>query len=251
MRDKSRKTRNVKLRFGERLSREEGTIIKDWGGRLPFALIYPNAYYLGMSNLGIHTIYNLLNSYREVVCERAFPEEGDKNPPLSLEGQRPLTDFAILAFSVSYELDYFNIVSILKASGLPLYAADRDERHPLIIAGGPCITTNPMPVAPFFDCLCIGEAEPILPKMLPVLLEGIGGRRDELLKAIQAIRGSARVTTENPEASLQALEKYAKDVLEVPVKDEGIVININTPDEYARRRAAPEARKKDAHAQED
>jgi len=190
MRDKARKTREAKPRFGTRLSREEGTVIKDWGGRLPVALIYPNSYYLGMSNLGIHAIYGILNSYHNVVCERVFWEkEGQKPSPLSIESQRPLTDFAVLAFSVSYELDYFNIVSILRASGIPLLAADRDERHPLVIAGGPCITANPVPLSPFFDCLCIGEAEPVLPNLLTVLFEGIGGRRDELLKALASLPG--------------------------------------------------------------
>lgn len=190
MRDKARKTRGAKPRFGTRLSREEGTIIKDWGGRLPIALIYPNSYFLGMSNLGIHAIYGLLNSYHNVVCERVFWEKGGHiAAPLSIESRRPLTDFAVLAFSISYELDYFNIVPTLKASGIPLLAADRDESHPLVIGGGPCITANPMPLSPFFDCLCIGEAEPVLPNMLPVLLEGIGGRRDELLKALALLPG--------------------------------------------------------------
>ena len=115
----------------QRLSREQGTIIKDWGGRLPVALVYPNSYYIGMSNLGLHAIYRLLNSYDEVICERAFWEKGDRQlPALSLESQRPLSDFAVIAFSVSYELDYFNVVQVLKTSGIPLYAADRDERHP-------------------------------------------------------------------------------------------------------------------------
>jgi len=155
------KTKKVKTRPRERLNREEGTIIKDWGGRLPIALIYPNSYYLGMSNLGLHAIYTLLNSHDEVVCERAFWERGNQDrklATLSLESQRPLSDFAILAFSISYELDYFNVVQILEASDIPLYAADRDERHPVVIAGGPCITANPVPLSPFFDCLCIGEA---------------------------------------------------------------------------------------------
>ncbi len=127
------------------LSREQGTIIKDWGGRIPIALIYPNSYYIGMSNLGLHAIYGLFNSYSEVVCERAFWERENRDrklPTLSLETQRPLSDFAVLAFSITYELDYFNVVQILRASGIPLYAAARDERHPLIIAGGPCITAN-------------------------------------------------------------------------------------------------------------
>ncbi len=176
-----------------RLSREQGTSIKDWGGRIPIAFIYPNSYYVGMSNLGLHAIYRLLNSYSEVVCERAFWEKESKSqkllPPLSLESQRPLSDFAVLAFSISYEADYFNVVQILEASGIPLYAAERDERHPLVIAGGPCITANPMPLSPFFDCLGIGEAEPIIPTMLPILAEGIGGKRDELLKALASLPG--------------------------------------------------------------
>jgi radical SAM superfamily enzyme YgiQ (UPF0313 family) len=173
-----------------RLSREQGTIIKDWGGRIPIALIYPNSYYVGMSNLGVHTIYYLLNSYREIVGERAFWEKErpvPTTPVLSLESQRPLTDFAALAFSITYELDYFNVVSILKASGIPLYAANRDDRHPLVIAGGPCITANPLPLSPFFDCLCIGEAEPILPEMLPILSEGIFSKRNEQLKALASL----------------------------------------------------------------
>ena len=176
----------------QRLSREQGTIVKDWGGRIPIALIYPNSYYIGMSNLGLHAIYRLLNGYSEVVCERAFWERDNRAeplPPLSLESQRPLSDFAVLTFSITYELDYFNVVQILRASGIPLYAADRDERHPLIIAGGPCIIANPLPLSPFFDCLCIGEAEAILPAMLPVLSEGIGSKRDKLLKELASLPG--------------------------------------------------------------
>jgi len=179
-------------RARQQLSREQGTIIKDWGGRLPVALIYPNSYYIGMSNLGLHTIYSLLNSHSEVVCERAFWEKENRVqqlPTLCLESQRPLSDFAVLAFTITYELDYLNVGQILKTSGIPLYAADRDERHPLVIAGGPCIMANPLPLSPFFDCLCIGEAEPILPAMLPVLSEGIGGKRNDLLKALASLPG--------------------------------------------------------------
>jgi radical SAM superfamily enzyme YgiQ (UPF0313 family) len=176
----------------QRLSKEQGTIIKDWGGRIPVALIYPNSYYVGMSNLGVHAIYSLLNSYSEVVGERAFWERDNKDkklPTLSLESQRPLSDFTVLAFSINYELDYFNVVHILKTSGIPLYAADRDEKHPIVIAGGACIIANPLPLSPFFDCLCIGEAEAILPAMLPILHEGITGKRNDLLKALASLPG--------------------------------------------------------------
>jgi radical SAM superfamily enzyme YgiQ (UPF0313 family) len=171
-----------------RLSRETGVIIKDWGGKLPIALIYPNSYYIGMSNLGIQAIYRLINDRPDAVCERSFCEESN-DMPLAMESQRPLTDFAVLAFSISYELDYFNVVRMLKASGIPLYAKDRDETHPLVIAGGPCITANPIPLSPCFDCLCIGEAEAILPAMLPVLKDGSGEDRKELLKALAVLPG--------------------------------------------------------------
>ncbi|MBI2852203.1 MAG: radical SAM protein [Chloroflexi bacterium] len=195
-----------------KLSRETGVIVKDWGGRLPFALVYPNSYYLGMSNLGIHALYSLLNSRSQVICERVFWEHD--GAAISLESQRPLPDFAVIAFSISYELDYFNIASVLRASGIPVYAADRDESHPMVIAGGPCISANPMPVAPFFDCLCIGEGEALLPGMLPVLTDGLGGSRDELLKALAALPG-VYVPKYPPKG--QVARQWTKNLDEFPV----------------------------------
>ena len=174
-----------------RLAVEQGAIIKDWGGKLPVALIYPNSYYIGMSNLGIQTLYRLINDQSDAVCERVFWEPKDSTDvlPLAIESQRPLNDFAVLAFSLSYELDYYSIVPILKASGIPIYARDRDETQPLIIAGGPCITTNPMPLSPFFDCLCVGEAEAILPEMLPMMRDGVSENRDDLKKKLASLPG--------------------------------------------------------------
>lgn len=177
-------TWNQKTR--RRLSREQGIISKDWGGKIPIALIYPNTYYVGMSNLGFQTIYGLLNSYNNIVCERVF---WDQSPTRSIESERPLEDFAVLAFSISYELDYFNVTQILKSSAIPLFAADRNDSHPLVIAGGPCIIANPEPVSPFFDCLAIGEGEAILPPMLKIIAEGIHGKRDELLQALSSLPG--------------------------------------------------------------
>ncbi len=171
-----------------RLSRERGAIFKDWGGRIPIALSYPNTYYVGMSNLGFQTIYGLLNSYDNIVCERVFWEEKAKQP-LSIESGRPQGDFAVLAFSISYELDYFNVVTIIKSSAIPLFAADRNDSHPLLIAGGPCSIANPEPLSPFFDCFAIGEGEAILPPMLEALTEGVQGSRDELLRALASLPG--------------------------------------------------------------
>ncbi|MBI4297808.1 MAG: radical SAM protein [Chloroflexi bacterium] len=174
-------------RTRQKLRREDGAIIKDWGGRFPIALIYPNSYYLGMSNLGFQTIYGLLNAQGSIVCERFFWE--GEGRPLALESGRPLDHFSLLAFSISYELDYFNVLQVLKSAGIPVLAQDRDERHPLVIAGGPCITANPLPLSPFFDALAIGEAEAILPPFLDVLREGESGSRSELFQAIASVPG--------------------------------------------------------------
>lgn len=202
-------------RARQRLSSEEGATVKDWGGRIPFALIYPNTYYVGMSNLGLHAVYRLLNSYQDFLCERAFREKDipRQSTILSIESQRPLTDFAVLAFTISYELDYFNVVHILKSCGIPLYAAERDERHPLVIAGGPCVMSNPAPLAPFFDCLCIGEAESILPALLPVLKEGIGGQRPSLLKALASLPG---VFVPNLHTGNKVVRQWLKNLDESP-----------------------------------
>ena len=176
----------------ERLAREEGTVVKDWGGRLPMALVYPNSYYIGMSNLGLHTLYSQLNRHGDIVCERVFREGETRErniSPLSLESGRPLSDFKVVAFTISYELDYFNVVSLLKASGIPPLAADRDDSHPLVIAGGPCVTANPMPLSPFFDGFGIGEAEKLLPNLLPVIIDNVGEERGRLLKAMAGLPG--------------------------------------------------------------
>ncbi|MDD5590806.1 MAG: radical SAM protein [Dehalococcoidales bacterium] len=200
-----------------RLAREEGAVIRDWGGRVPIALVYPNSYYVAMSCLGLHALYRLLNSYSGFVCERVFWErehQARRSSPLSLESQRPLTDFAVLAFSISYEVDYINVVEILKASGIPLYAGDRDGRHPLVIAGGPCVTANPLPLSPFFDLLCIGEGEPIVPTLLPVLADGIGGERSELLRALSSLPG---VYVPQCQPVKPVVRQWANDLDSLPV----------------------------------
>jgi radical SAM superfamily enzyme YgiQ (UPF0313 family) len=155
------------------LADETGVIHKDWGSGLPVALVYPNTYQLGMSSLAIHLLYHLFNAWPGIVCERAFwgfqSPPGDDEPLISLESQRPLSDFAVIAFSVSYELDYFNLVHILRRSGIPVLSADRDESWPLVIAGGPAVSANPAPLADILDAVAIGEAEALAPGLLEAL----------------------------------------------------------------------------------
>ncbi len=146
---------------------ETGIIRKDWRGRIRVALVYPNRYYVGMSNLGFQTVYHLLNMIEHVVCERSFlPEENGRarGAATTIESGRPISDFDIIAFSISFENDYLNIPAILEKAGLPLQSCDRGDSHPLIMAGGVACFLNPEPIARFIDCFLIGEAEEILPE---------------------------------------------------------------------------------------
>ncbi|HLY68020.1 MAG TPA: radical SAM protein [Chloroflexota bacterium] len=172
---------------------ERGAVFKDWGGRLPIALLYPNSYHVGMSSLGLQALYGIFNSYDDVVCERAFlPDDFDrqhKPEVLSLESGRQLRDFAVLAFSFTYELDYFNFVRMLRAANIPPCAADRGPGDPLIIAGGPGVFMNPEPIAPFLDAVVIGEGEPVIEPLLDVLRQARGSERSETLARLAAIPG--------------------------------------------------------------
>ncbi len=144
---------------------ESGVIRKDWRGKIRVALAYPNQYRVGMSSLGFQTVYQQLNAFENVVCERVFPPEEDAGaatPVLSLESRQPLAAFDIIAFSISFENDYLNVLRILKAAGLPLRSENRVFPHPLVIAGGVACLLNPEPISPFIDCFLIGEAETLL-----------------------------------------------------------------------------------------
>src|SRR5947209_4798539 len=188
----------------KRLAREQGTIRKDWGGRLPIALCYPNSYAVGMCNLGFQSVYSLFNSARGFVCERVFAEPvligsssagrgdwtGDESyriqsrlealgEPLSVESQRPLGDFSVVAFSLSFELDYFNIGDVLRRAGVAPLAMDRVETDPIVIAGGPAVSGNPEPVAPMLDAVIVGEVEPVMAGLQEVFLGG-GSRADQI-----------------------------------------------------------------------
>lgn len=171
---------------GRRLrENERGTILKDWGGRLPVALVFPNTYYLGMSSLAVHALYNLWNARDDVVCERIFT---GMTPAVSVESGAPADYFPVIAITLSYEMDYFNVVSFLRASGIPLLAAHRDETHPLVIAGGPAISANPEPLAPILDASFIGEVEPVF-ESLTDALRLVAAGRDAALDALSKING--------------------------------------------------------------
>jgi radical SAM superfamily enzyme YgiQ (UPF0313 family) len=157
----------IKAHLKKLLSREQGAVVREWGARFPVALVYPQIYPVAMGNLGFQAIYHLLNAHPGFVCERAFlpaPEEWDEHrrtrtPILTLESQRPLTDFAAVAFSISFEADYPNVLQLLAGAGIPLTAAGRGPGDPLVLAGGVATFLNPEPLAPFVDAFFLGEGE--------------------------------------------------------------------------------------------
>ena len=183
------------------LEKERGTVYKPWGGRISICLIYPNSYHVGMSNLGFQTVYQLLNAEDDVVCERTFlpdPEDlleyGNTQTPLfSLESQKPLADFDILAFSISFENDFLNILSLLDLAHLPIESHLREERYPLVMGGGVAVLLNPEPLAAFFDLFVIGEAEEVLGELLESYRAAFSekGRRDKesLLEKLGEVEG--------------------------------------------------------------
>ena len=148
---------------------ESGAVKKQHAGRLTVALVYPNTYAVGMSNLGFLTVYRLLNEFDHVVCERAFLPAGKDDPALGIhavESGKPIGNFDIVAFSLSFENDYPAILTVLEKAGIPLESSDRGTPHPLVVAGGVACFLNPEPIAAFIDCFLLGEAEIILPLFL-------------------------------------------------------------------------------------
>lgn len=176
------------------LSKEKGTVYKDPGGKITIALAYPNTYHVGMSNLGFQGIYGLLNGMEDVVCERTFlPEDKDIDEHVrthtelfSMESKKALGRFDIIAFSVSFENDYPNILKMLDLAKLPRRSSERN-RHPLIIMGGVCSFFNPEPVSDFFDLCFVGEAEEMLPEFLNIYRTS--SNKSDLLKRSLNVEG--------------------------------------------------------------
>jgi len=147
-------------------------------GSFRVALGYPNLYYVGMSNLGFQCVFDMLNAIPDVRCERAFlPDdvhaaeiERTGQPLVTLDSGRPLRDFDMVAFSVSFENDYLHVLKMLRMAGIPLRAKDRGPRDPLVVLGGAALFLNPEPLAPFADLVAVGEGEALVGKMMDALL---------------------------------------------------------------------------------
>jgi radical SAM superfamily enzyme YgiQ (UPF0313 family) len=177
------------------LSREVGYVRKPHGGRLRVALAFPNTYYVGMSSLGFQTVYRLFNDLDDVVCERVFlpPKQeleaqlASGAPLLTVESGTPVRDFDVLAFSVSFEWDYTNVVAMLRLAGIPPRAEGRDPRHPLVVVGGAVTFVNPEPLAPFADVVAAGEGEVLVPELMSAVRDE--ATRDDVLRRLAPSRG--------------------------------------------------------------
>jgi len=177
------------------LANEVGYITKPHGGRLRVALVFPNTYFVGMSNLGFQTIYKLFNAEPGIVCERAFlPPKGELAaqvasgaPLLTLESQTPVGDFDVLAFSVSFEWDYTNVLTLLRLAQVPQRASERTGSNPLVVIGGAVTFVNPEPLALFADVVAAGEGEALVPPLLAAF-EAAEDRAD-LLRRLACERG--------------------------------------------------------------
>lgn len=164
----------IKQKIKDILEKETGGSIFARGTRRPMAFLYPNSYNIGMSNLGLQILYREINARGDTACERFFlpekklrPEyEKTKTPLLSMETQKPLADFGIIAVMMSFEMDYLNLLTMLKLGKVALDAQKRKGNEPIVIIGGPCATFNPEPLAFFADAFVIGEGEETIQAVL-------------------------------------------------------------------------------------
>ncbi len=178
---------------------EWNSIVKDWQtAKVKIALAYPDLYEIGMSNLALPIFYDLLNKQPVVLAERVYAPWVDMEaamrqasiPLLSLESKQPLTEFDIIGFSLGYELTYTNVLNMLALAGIPVLARERNNSHPLVIAGGSC-ALNPEPMADFIDLFVIGEGEEVTLELIETFQrwkkEGEG--KEELLRQLATIPG--------------------------------------------------------------
>lgn len=202
------------------------------------ALCFPDLYEVGMSHLGLKILYSILNGRRDLVCERSFAPWHDMEnlmrqkriPLFSLETKTPLREFDMIGFSLQYELSYTNILNMLDLAGIPLFSKERDASLPLIIGGGPC-AFNPEPVADFFDCFIIGEAEEAILEVADAVIESkvSGATRRQLLEKLAGIEGVYVPSPPDGQAAIpkKIKKRFIADLESAPFPERPIVPFIN------------------------
>jgi radical SAM superfamily enzyme YgiQ (UPF0313 family) len=189
------KVQSQRERARELLSKEVGYVRKPHGGRLRVALAFPNTYFVGMSNLGLQTVYKLFNAEPGIVCERVFlppktelqAQLASGEPLVTIESQTLVRDFDVFAFSVSFEWDYTNVLTMLRLAGIQPRADRRTHHDPLIVIGGAVTFVNPEPLALFADVIAAGEGEVLIPSLLRGFESATD--RDDLLHRLAQERG--------------------------------------------------------------
>ena len=192
-------TWELKNKILETLAKETGAQCFAPGARRAFAFVYPNSYKVGMSNLGMHILYQIINARGDTACERFFLPDNKmlaeykrtRTPLMSMETQRQLNEFEVIGVMMSFEMDYANLLTMLQMSNIKLRAADRNDKEPLVVIGGPCATFNPEPLAEVADVFVIGEGEEVINDLLDAVYaakaEGLG--KEEMLLRLAQIEG--------------------------------------------------------------
>ena len=217
------------------------------GDGVRVALVYPDVYEVGLPNMGLQILYELLNDREDVVAERAYAPWLDMEavmrersiPLFTLESHTALADFDIVGFTLQHELIYTNVLNMLDLAGLPVLAAERGDEHPLVIAGGPG-TVNPEPMTPFIDVFVVGEAEELIFELVDAVkeLKRAQAGREEVLRHLSLIPGvyiptlysveynddgTVAKITAAPNAPSSITRRIIKDFSKVPVPQRPIV----------------------------
>ncbi|PYS47828.1 MAG: radical SAM protein [Acidobacteria bacterium] len=229
--------------YKQKLAGEEGWIRKR-GAQLRIALCYPNVYEIGMANLGFHAMYELFNRIPEVSAERVFlPSEKEmreyersRASLLSMESQTPVRDFDVVAFSISFETDYLNMVRMLRLSGVPVWSKDRTHHDPLVVMGGAASFLNPEPIADFTDVIGVGEGEILGHQLVDAIFEN--ETKDEILLALARLERGFYVPSLYDVTYREdgTVERYAPRVEGVPERV-GRALAAENPKEGSLRRA--------------
>ena len=237
-------------RPGRYLGNERGAVKKDPGSvRLRFALAFPEVYEIAQSHPGLQILYGLLNDRADTYAERVYAPWVDleallreyQQPLVSLETFTPLREFHIVGFSLQYELTYTNLLAMLDLGGVPLLAADRTEKDPLVIAGGPC-AFNPEPLAVFLDAVLLGDGEEAIHEICDTTLRWDGQDRGALLEAVSRIDGVyvpsfyhaeygpggklISVTPSRQDVPPTVAKRVLRDLNDVPMQETYVVPNV-------------------------
>ena len=189
----------LRKRALERIAGEKVLFERHHGGDIRLCVVYPNVYRLGMANLGFQAVYHIFESDRRVAADRAFLPDPDERAYIRARGERlvsfergePLGGFDVIAFSVSFETDYLNVLTMLRMAGIPLTRGERAGRnYPLIIAGGSAVFLNPEPIADFVDLFLIGEGEEMVPEFIARFRETGALDGSERLRALATVDGA-------------------------------------------------------------